>query len=229
MDVICIVFLWRLNSFLVRNRSLLTLSGGVVSLFGLIFRQTRSRIVSTLAASVYLAMKTKQVTKMFLYAFLILTVIGGFIVFYDTDFIADLFVTSYENVSTGTGTWSGRQVTMEIAMQEFKEHMAFGTGSFFLRHADTREEAVISYHGDLGYHHWLKSYGLMGLAWLFLLLLIFLRSMRRRQRDPFMSSFGKAEMLNIFLNFVTIPYFFRPEGICVVCLALATPYIVGNE
>jgi hypothetical protein len=88
----------------------------------------------------------------------------------------------------------------------------------------TQDVIGLSYQADLGWTHWLKNYGLMGMIWSLGLMSVIYLGWRRSGRGaelPLIATLAWYQWLHLLVGMVTLGYFFRADGITVVSLTLA--------
>jgi hypothetical protein len=122
---------------------------------------------------------------------------------------------------------------LEVDVQEFLEHPWLGSGVSAIRaptqQGGTRlqiEMAELSYKDDLGYSHWLKSYGVAGIAWLGLFFYFQAAIGVRIQKtckadDKTLALFGLSYFGFVVGSFITLNHLMLPWGIPLVCLNAA--------
>lgn len=229
MNLIAMLFIWYMVRYVVNGR--LTSRYGLGMLFfffALLFRQTRGRIIAAALAAAWIMFVEKRFKMLAGAAAAMLLVGAGLGLMAERNLLLTTFESAYEDVSEGEGTWRGRMITIQNAWETFLEHPVMGSGARFIRQADsskvTSEMLEDAYQGDLGYAHWLKNFGLVGVAWLLALAYYAGKQAIRNRRihpDSEEMKFGEYQLVHIAISFVTINYLVNPEGIIFVCLALA--------
>lgn len=197
-----------------------------------VFRQTRARLIGILIS--YLAMFV--IRRKFVH------VVGiFFLVFVGTLYLVatqkenqwvNLLTSSYSDISEGSGSWRARQLQIEYAMEEFYRNPLTGSGGVALRpeYADTGLSAIavvmLVQKADLGYVHFLKSYGVIGAIWLFAFFVILLLKSHRLFRSSdfqirLMGLFGLAYIFYVIVTAITINHFMHVDGIVLLMLLAA--------
>ena len=197
-----------------------------------VFRQARFRLFSVVAAITgLLIMKKKFKTLAALGAVSVIAIIIAQLTM-DTNIITYQFASGFENVAEGTGSMRGRTEQFKTDMKIFMEYPWFGSGTAAL-HAGPEESqsgmsmaAVLSRKADLGYSHWLKHYGIVGLVWLLLFYIaywVYLRRMQRHIPDDYqaVSGFCMVYMLYFYVSFVTLNHLMFDYDILLVSLVTA--------
>jgi hypothetical protein len=134
---------------------------------------------------------------------------------------------TYTDIKYQEGTWAGRIETIEQALETFYHNPIIGSGSSMIHGADdqlSNDARVDSYQADLGYIHWIKNYGAVGMIWLAALALMIARQSainRRRYPEDSISIFAEYQLVQIAVGFITINYLGKPSGILIFCLSLA--------
>jgi hypothetical protein len=135
-----------------------------------------------------------------------------------------------ENVTEQTGSAEGRMLQLETDMAVFMEHPFFGSGTVALRADRTNlgmtELAAIARKADLGYSHWLKHYGILGIAWLVWFYLALWTHARRAEKIltknyRALSAFGFSYLIFFVVSFVTLNHLMFDNSILTVCLVCA--------
>ncbi len=90
----------------------------------------------------------------------------------------------------------------------------------------SKEEWLLGYKADLGYSHWAKAYGLIGIGWLILFFGILSTkalhaSKIHRNTNSDISNFCISFLGFILVTFVTLNHLMFPPGIVTVCLTAA--------
>jgi hypothetical protein len=147
--------------------------------------------------------------------------------------IVGAFTSSVEEVSEETGTWETRLEKIKIDFEEFLKHPVIGGGLLALRDTPSMRRSPIKWNlvkrsrmEDLGYTHWLKAFGVIGMIWL-LLFFYFLWSGGRKilhGSDDIGRSIARFSLSYIgfvFISFVTLNHFMFSQRIFFVCLVSA--------
>ena len=177
MDVLSFATIWLFVKWSAQSQlSKFQRGSAFFLLIGHIFRQSRMRLVGvTLILFGMLAMrrKWKPLFALVLACILIFTVVE---VRKEENIITQLVGSAFTDVIQKKGTMSPRIKMIKVDIREFWRHPWVGGGTCALRrpneNAPTRfqlKTADLSYYHDLGYTHWLKFFGIVGVVWLILL------------------------------------------------------------
>ena len=145
-------------------------------LIGHIFRQSRMRLVGVtviLLGMLVARRKWKQLVVLMTVGILIFSVVE---LRKEENILTQLVSSAFTDVIQKSGTMSPRIEMIKVDFREFFQHPLVGGGTCALRRPNqttpTRlqlKTAELSYYHDLGYTHWLKFFGLVGVIWLILL------------------------------------------------------------
>ncbi|MEH6591229.1 MAG: hypothetical protein V7746_13305 [Halioglobus sp.] len=228
MEVIGMAFFWQLSKFIVEPRRNVSNALYALLLFSaILFRQTRGRIVTHAATAGWMMIREKK--------FLLFGLSGGAVLFLGMAFTLvggqDLVTSSVgsvvEEVSSGEGTWGARLVTLQTSLEIFREHPLIGGGTHLIRQSVGFASSGMlqaAYQGDLGYPHWLKNYGLLGVIWLIAIMAMTFSALKKRiQSEPSnaLTLFSRYQFVQIIIGGMTINYWLTKEGVLLVCLVLA--------
>ena len=226
MNLIVLMFVWYLTRYVFSNQAWNRYGAGALLMFlALLFRQTRGRIIAASLAALWVLFREGRLKAMAAVgsAAVILVVAVG--LFLQQNVLVESYVTAYTDLAQGEGTWRGRSVTMQNAFEAFKEHPWVGSGLLVLRGSDfDAQAATYAYQGDLGYAHWLKNYGIVGVVWLLALYYIVWRRVleaRRLYPQDYVARFTEYAAVQVAISLLTINYLVKIEGIFVICLLLA--------
>ena len=202
---------------------------------GHFFRQTRMSILGLIIVVFGLLIVTRRI-KLLIFCLCIST---GAVALCELslpeNIILSPFVTTIQNVRQTSGTWKERTEQMKVDFEQFLKHPVIGSGATSLRKAlyqattRTPREAKlyqIAYKADLGYVHWLKAYGVIGIVWLLLFFWFFwngswrlMRQKNDENRDIKLFLLGYATF--IVITCVTLNYMMYASRIVMVCLLAA--------
>ncbi len=174
MRLASMVFIWQFARWVSmrRNRFIPGLLA-IILLAQHFFSQGRGITIGVMMAAILMLFLTRQYRLLFKggVVFLVAILVVG--TFMEKNIITNVFVSSTEDVQSGSGTWEARLEQIKFSWEKFKEHPLVGNGSVALRistfkgDARAAEEAwALAYKSDLGYTKWLKSYGIAGVLWL---------------------------------------------------------------
>lgn len=232
MNVLIIGLLWLFWSYLQENRFFsVNLAMFFVTFGGLIFRQSRGRIITVTAVLLLMLISRKRYGLLAAATTLAVFVVAANVFFGDVD---NPFVYAFESAYSeivaggeGGGTWLARVQQFEASWNDFVSGFATGTGGSVLRHntlAEQKELLDIGLSTDLGYWVFIKYFGYWGILYLGAILIGFfwyvLRCYKFNVADDIVK-FVTFYFISILISLVNINYLTRPEGIVMVCLAWA--------
>ncbi len=143
----------------------------------------------------------------------------------ETNIFLNPFVSGVEDVTEQTGTAAGRSQQLETDIEVFKQYPYIGGGTSALG-SDDPGFANIARKTDLGYSHWLKHYGILGIAWLLLFLIMLFSYTRKLQkilpRDyRAIAAFSMSYLIFFTVSFVTLNHLMFRGSTLVMCLYCA--------
>jgi len=143
------------------------------------------------------------------------------------------FTGTVEDVSEVSGTVYGRMLQLEDDVKEFMDHPWIGSGLIAIRPSeykgagvDSQEIAMKTRKVDLGYTHWIKMYGLVGIIWLTIVMYLigrqsYLLFRRTRGLQNTLALFAFSQFSFSAVTGVTIGHFLVPEQIVMFTLMAA--------
>jgi len=191
-----------------------------ILLTAIFFRQTRMRLLS-LTAVMLSAMVLKRRWKP-LAAFVILFVLAAGVISLRMreNLVVKPFSSTYSDVVDRTGTWGIRMRQLELDFEEFSRHPLIGSGVSALRAPEKgtrlqRAMAEVAYQSDLGYTHWMKSYGILGVVWLafffYIQFAMVIRAARKSDGlDRKLALFSLSYLSYMALSFLTLNHLMFP-------------------
>lgn len=197
-----------------------------------LFRQTRSRLIGViLSYSAMFIIRRKFVHVVGIFFLALVGTLYLAVTEKESQWMT-LLTSSYSDIAEGSGSWRARQVQIKYAMEEFFRNPLIGSGSVALRpeYADTDLSAigvaVLVQKADLGYVHFLKSYGAIGIIWLFAFcVILLLKSHRlfnsRNSQIRLMGLFSLAYIFYVIITAITINHFMHVDGIILLMLLAA--------
>ena len=231
MGVLVIAALWQFWSYLKDNRLLsVNLAMFLVIYGGLIFRQTRARLI---AVSVILAlmMVAKRRYRMLAAAMaivvlvILVTLLGAGS---SENMIFNLFVSAYSDIAEGEGTWAGRMEQIAQSWDVFIHNFFTGSGGLVIRgtvgYSGFGELLWVAIGQDLGYWIWFKYFGFWGILYLFALVIGFYYYARRCGQfgdAAYVGQFATYHFACILISLVTLNYLNSRDGIVMMCLTWA--------
>ena len=233
MDVFSMVFLWQMSvwAYATNPRQVwwarwLTLLFFVVH----IFRQGRFRLFSILVGGIGLLVVQRKVKTLIAILALSSIAVWTFSYYTGANLLREMFVSGTEDAINQTGTADDRVEQLEIGMKIFNEHPILGSGTSVLR-VDRNDPAEnyfkdIARVQDLGYAHWLKHFGMLGICWLIVFFASIFVNMRRAKRVlpgqyHYIYTFIASYLTYLAVSFITLNHFMFPTGIIQVSLFCA--------
>lgn len=229
MDIIGLAFLWQLTLFLhAKTDKGKAALRGIFLFAGLLFRQTRGRIIAATLVAAWMLVRAKRI-KLMLATLLAVGIFGVAIQFIlPENLLLESYSSAYSDIKHEEGTWRGRAKQIADSWDTFMEHPYIGSGALFIRRTEdaivNQDIAADAYQSDLGWPHWIKDYGILGMVWIIgLMLVIFVkkRMVLKVDGDNLLAAFAWYQWLHLLVGMATIGYFFRTHGITIVCLVLA--------
>ena len=236
MWMMSFLLLWQFTKWVVCVKTSVKSMSTVYTIFFVgihIFRQTRGLILGTFGAIIItLILKRKYgvlaaIATTFICFMITISVVGK------TNHIANLFESSYKDVTEESGTWGSRVNQLDDAWQTFIENPIIGSGSIAIRmlpdEAKSKEEmemAMRAYKADLGYASWVKSYGTVGIVMLVYIgfsIIKYIKKLKITQNEDFnvLKIFLTMYFIFVAISFITINHLMYPPGIVLFCLAAA--------
>jgi len=229
--VVNMALVWQLARYLGQDRS----SRWVVPLI-LIFAtlhlvvQSRGPIISISVAYFVMLLLVRNF-KLIATSLVIVGVAAGIVTMVsEENFITHPFVSAAQDLDQGSGTWGARMNQIEVDVRAFSQHPWIGSGLIALRTSRVQGSSTnidaasaLAANQDLGYTHWLKFYGLVGILWLIAFLVVLWTTIRRIARvrrgygDPlvlFIAGYG----IFLAVSMITLPQLVVPERIVLTFL-----------
>ena len=237
MDIISLALLWEFSKWTVRNdknrRANAFLSTTLLAAH--FFRQTRSRILA-IVFIMALMFGWKRGWKLgrniILVMFVALAVTYGITQINTGDsLLLSPVSTTVRDVSEGEGTWSDRLEQLDTDLEEFLKHPVIGSGLGAVRiksdeATNVRKLATLktkARQADLGYSHWLKTFGMVGIIWLILFFYYFAKKAIQEftGTDQMIALLGSSYLGFMMVSFVTLNHLMFPFRIVIFTLVLA--------
>jgi len=233
MDLISFSLLWQFSKWnvsqsagKVRNSTSILLS--LFFLGALFFRQTRSRIVAACIVIIGLLSMRRRFKAVI---FLVVSVSVAFVIIdarMEKNILTNPFTGAVEDVLEKKGTWDDRIEQLNYDFDEFLRYPVLGNGLAAYRSTrrgfKSQREAALEERAkmdDLGYTHWLKAYGLVGMVWLivflFSIISIGLSSIRVEEGDKVIATFGLSYIVYVVISLVTLNHVVFPWRILPLC------------
>ena len=237
MDIITLALIWQISKLTAKkSRDYSAAKFGVTAVFLLgmhFFRMTRSRLVALTIVLGWILFKSRQIKLLVsLVVLLAVTAIVADVTLKKNVILAP-FISTAEVLQDHTGAQIGRLKQMEKDFEVFLDDPILGSGSAALRASKASstdvsavEAAQIARKVDLGYTHWLKAYGLLGVFWLiWFYLLMWLRLKRILKKSDKDKSPVAIFMLGYFyfivISFITLNHFMLSHRIIFICALAA--------
>ncbi len=231
MNILMIGLLWQFWSYLRENRLFsVNLAMFFISFGGLMFRQSRGRIIVAIAVLLLMMVSRKRYGTLAVVAALGVVVVVANLLFGSADNPVVYAFTSALSEVTGAeteGTWSDRVGQVTAAWDAFVSSFATGTGGLVIT-SDTKAQssqlAAIAFEADLGYWTFVKFFGYWGILLLVGMMGGFywyvLRCRKFGGADD-MAQFAIYHFICILISLINITYLTKPGGIVMVCLTWA--------
>jgi len=234
MDIITLSLFWSLAKFIFIKK-MRPITGITTLMFFLVhfLRQTRGRLVGVAVALIAFLVYNKQF-KVLVTLILAFSLTAGILsLTMKKNLLLSTFSSTVDDLTKKEGTWVPRMDQIRLDIQLFLKHPFIGSGTSALRvkgNEVTRKQAMklkaLRSQEDLGYTHWLKSYGVVGFVWLIFLYIHIARNIWRITRrkylplEPIIFTVV-GYLIFVVISFVTLPHLMRPDQIILFCLVLA--------
>lgn len=239
MDIISLALLWEFSKWTVRNdmgRRTNAVSSTTL-LAAHFFRQTRSRILAIVfIMALMFGWKRgwKLGRNLILVMFVALAVTYGITQINTGDsLLLSPVSTTVKDISEGEGTWSPRLKCLDTDLEEFLKHPIIGSGLAALRikpeEVSIRKWAIlekISSQSDMGYSHWLKTFGIVGIIWLILFFYYFGSIAKNAIQestgtDQMIALLGSSYLGYMMISYITLNHLMFPFRIVIFTLVSA--------
>ncbi|MES9905894.1 MAG: O-antigen ligase family protein [Sedimenticola sp.] len=234
MGVITFSLFWVISQWLVaRKLGFSHKVSGILLILAHIMRQTRGTILTVFITVVVMLVHEGKVKILIGLGIFIVAISSVISIYEGTNILIEPFTSAYEDISEGGGTWEPRLKQLETDVSVFMEHPVFGGGTYAIRLntdgkslMELRQLTELHQNADLGYTHWIKSYGLVGGIWLICLYVLigkhvkYVMSSIAKQMKP-VALMAAGYSFFVMLSFVTEPHFVWPDKILLICIALA--------
>ena len=230
MGILVLAALWQFWEYLRRGTAMNIHLPLFLFIFGgIVFRQTRGRIIATFLTLVMM-MVAKRRYRLLLGGFGVLMVaLVGQAFFGEESILVNVFESAYTDIAEGGGTWAQRMSQIQGSWNVFIDNFLTGSGGVVIRGtgpgwAGLGDLLNIALGSDLGYWTWLKFYGYPGA--LLLLLMIAMVYWYAYRIDgggerAYLGRFAAYHFTCVLISMVTINYMTRPHGIVLLCLTWA--------
>ena len=228
MNILGIAALWQFWSYLKGNQLFsVNLTIFAVIYGGLIFRQTRSRLVAVSAILALMMVATKRYRMLAAATAVVLLVVLVNVLRPGSgeNLIFNLFVSAFSDLAEGEGTWAGRMEQVAESWDVFIDNFFTGSGGLVIggagRFGDLRLVALAMDHG---YWIWFKFFGLWGFVYLLALVIGFYYYARRCGQSgdaAYVGRFATYHFACILISLLTINYLTTTHGIVMMCLTWA--------
>jgi len=234
MSLVTFSLIWVFTRWLFeeKNRTHTFLSF-VFLLSALFFRQTRMRILSASVVITIMLIMRKRWRYLVFFVLLVLISAGIVQVTMKKNIITEPFILACENLTQKSGTWSLRLNQLKVDIREFKYHPWLGSGLSAIRSVTDKKGtrlqhrmSVLSYKSDLGYTHWMKLYGIVGIVWLMLYfyfqVIMAVKAQRRLSgEDRILAVFALSHLGYIMMALLTLNYLMVPSHVIILILNAA--------
>lgn len=230
MSVVTFSALWVFNKWIGVNQKIITKASTIFLLAAHFFRQSRMRLIGLIfmmSSVLVIKRKWKPLLVLLVCSLATYVMLEAKI---GKDIMANLFTSAYEDVVEQTGTMRPRLKEIRIDLKEFRRHPLIGSGLAAIRSTTglggsrlRLKLKDLSYRSDLGYTHWLKFYGMVGVVWL-LLFFFFqayygIKALKKCVGiDKAIAMFTLTYLGYIIVSFFTLNHLMFPRGIVMVCL-----------
>lgn len=234
IGIIAFSLLWVISQWLVEKKiNTKREFAGALLIITMVMRQTRGLIIGAFVAIVFMLVNKRKIKTLFIGGICLVLLSITISVYKDTNILLNPFISAYQDISEGGGTWAPRIKQLEDSISTFMEHPVFGGGTYAIRlnldgksSMQLRELSIAHANADLGYVHWLKAYGSVGMIWLFALYVAVAKyikpitgsSVKRMEAVGLLSA---GYMIYVMVSFVTSPHFIWANSILLICIALA--------
>jgi len=235
MSLLNFALLWQFIRWLKgeKNKRHYLAGSTLLLLAGHFFHQSRGQIWGLLGATVVILFLTRKYRHFILICCAGIVAAGVASVTMEENIVLNPFTTTVDDLSKGAGTVRGRFDQIITDLNEFRQHPWVGSGLIAVRFSKYESDRRMARamggkvrKQDLGYTHWMKMYGLVGIIWLagFIWLLWrrgrwALRSAEEQQRC--VALFAVAYLVFVIVSSVTLNHFMIPERIILLCLTAA--------
>jgi hypothetical protein len=238
MDLVSLAIFWqvvkwleKIDSGIIGHRSACFLS--IVFLGALFFRQTRSRIVAV--SFVLIGLLALKGRLRVIISFTVIVFVAWVVMEFHMreNIMSSSYTGVVEDISEKKGTWDDRIEQIEIDVREFFKFPILGNAAAAIRispytsnSARGRELAKISKMDDLGYTHWMKSFGIVGMVWLALFFAglwssAFKAFSLSSENNRSIALMCLSYLLYVMISFVTLNHLILPRRILPLCLIAA--------
>lgn len=189
-------------------------------------RMTRMRIIGVFSIIILSILLQKRIILGIVLCFIFVLSSSIINLVLPENVITKPFESSYEELTQSSGTWGERVGQSEFALQEFLKNPFFGNGAASLRNAIYQNDkylAALSYYADLGYLAFMKSYGLIGVAWLIVLFLSIHRCLTKitiNDNNMTIVVFCRNYFIFILGTSITLNHFMYEQGILLICIIM---------
>lgn len=231
MDIISFSLIWiftKWNSS--KKAQIQNVSTIIVLTAAHFFRQSRMRIISVFLTIVVSLVAKKKWLHICALSFLFIIATSILSYTMKENIIFDIFLSAYNEFTTESGTWAPRIKQIKTSLNEFMNHPLFGSGVSAIRSVSDNFSSLlhiklqeISYKHDLGYIHFLKSYGLVGALWFLLffgiqILMCYKTKRYTSYEDTIVIDFCLNYIFFVLISFITLNQLMFPQRIVLICL-----------
>jgi hypothetical protein len=234
MSIISFSAIWVFTKWLLdKGKKMKTLGFTLMLLAAIFFRQTRMRIISVTAIISTLLIIKRRWKYLLFFLLVSLVAVGVTGITMKENIMISPFTLAYKNITQKSGTWDARLRQLKIDIKEFKRHPWIGSGVAAIRSATSlggtrlqKRMSLLSYKSDLGYAHWLKLYGIVGMIWLVLYFYFQVIMALRAQKalkgaDNTLAVFTLSYLGYLAIALITLNHLMMPEHMIMFILNTA--------
>jgi hypothetical protein len=231
MNILVIAALWQFWSYLKDNRLFsVNLATFLLIYGGIIFRQTRSRLMAVSAIVALMMVATKRYRMLAAATAVVGLVVLATLLRSESgeNMIVNLFVSAVSDLKEGEGTWAVRMEQIAQSWDVFINNFFTGSGGLVIRGTGGiygfGDLLWVAFAADHGYWVWFKFFGVWGIAYLFALVIGFYFYARRCGRlsdAAHVGRFATYHFACILISLLTINYLTTTHGIIMMCLTWA--------
>ncbi len=234
MSIISFSAIWVFTKWLLdKENKIKTFGFTLMLLAAIFFRQTRMRIISVTAIISTLLIIKRRWKYLLFFLLVSLVSVGVTGITMKENIMISPFTLAYKNITQKSGTWDARLRQLKIDIKEFKRHPWIGSGVAAIRSATAlggtrlqKRMSPLSYKSDLGYAHWLKLYGIVGMIWLVLYFYFQVIMALRAQKaltgaDNTLAVFTLSYLGYLAIALITLNHLMMPEHMIMFILNTA--------
>lgn len=227
MGILVVTAIWQLSKYVQENRVITPSLWIFLALYGgIIFRQTRGRIIAVAAVVALMLLAHRRFKTLISFCFILLALVSILTLGAEKNLLLNAFETTYTELTQGGGSWKARVYQVETSWDVVRENFWTGSGGLVIRGTPQGWGSLrnVAYAADLGYWVWLKFFGFPGMVLLSLIIFGFYRRVLKatpRGEESQIVLFASYHFTCILISMVTLAYFTSPPGIVMLCLTWA--------